>query len=78
MASFGLRHEFTPSDKPREYGKSVAARIIREPGGICVLSDVTLDTERTSQGRSLQESPFVVREGIQAFAGIRLNFVDDT
>lgn len=74
VAGFGLRHDFIPSDKPREYGKSVAARIIREPGGICVLSDVTQDTERTSQGKSLQESPFIVREEIQAFVGIRLNF----
>jgi GAF domain-containing protein len=74
IASFGLRRPFTPGDKLREYGKSVGARIIGEPAGMCILSDVAQDTEWGSESRPLRESPFIVREGIQAFAGVRLDF----
>jgi GAF domain-containing protein len=74
ISSFGLRHEFTPSDKPREYGKSVAARIIRQPTGMCALPDVAQDTEWGSRGKTLRESKFIAREKIKAFVGIRLDF----
>ena len=74
VASFGLHHEFAPSDKPREQGKSVTARIIKEPSGMCIVSDVAKDTGRASQGKTLRESKFVAREGIQAFAAVRLDF----
>jgi len=74
VSSFGLRHELTPSDKPRDYGKSVAARIIKQPTGMCIVPDVTQDTDRVAKGKSLQDSKFIVREEIKGFAGIRLDF----
>lgn len=74
VVSFGLNHEFTPSDKLREYGKSVSARIIAEPNGTCIIPDVTQDTEWGSEDSPLAESPFIIREGIQALAGTRLDF----
>jgi GAF domain-containing protein len=74
VASFGLRSMFSPSAKMREYGKSLVARIIREPAGICVVPDVGRDTEWGAKGKPLGESRFIRREGIQAFAAHRLSF----
>ncbi len=74
VSSFGLQNQFTPSDKPREYGKSVAARIIEQPGGMCLVPDVAQDTERGLQGKTLRESKFIIREGIRAFSAVRLDF----
>jgi GAF domain-containing protein/ActR/RegA family two-component response regulator len=74
IASFGLRQPFHPTDKLREYGKSVAARIITEPDGRCIVPNVAQDTEWGSGDKPLRESPFIVREDIQALAGIRLDF----
>jgi GAF domain-containing protein/AmiR/NasT family two-component response regulator len=74
IASFGLSEEFSPSDKLREYGKSVAARIIQESAGNCIVADVMQDAELGSRQNPLRESPFIQREGIEAFAGIRLDF----
>jgi GAF domain-containing protein/AmiR/NasT family two-component response regulator len=74
VASFGLHRAFIPSTKPREYGRSVTARIIGEPSGTCIVADVAQDAEWGSKGKPLRESPFIIREGIQAFAGIRLDF----
>ncbi len=74
VACFGLYHEFIPSDKPREYGKSLAARIIGEPTGRCIVPNVAEDTEWGSEDKPLRASPFINREGIQSFAAIRLDF----
>jgi GAF domain-containing protein/AmiR/NasT family two-component response regulator len=74
VASFGLHRAFIPSAKPREYGRSVTARIIGEPNGTCIVPDVAQDAEWGSKGKPLRESPFIIREGIQAFAGMRLDF----
>jgi GAF domain-containing protein len=74
LASFGLYDEFIPSDKPREYGKSLAARIIGEAAGRCIVPNVAGDTEWGSEEKPLRASPFIIREGIQAFAAIRLDF----
>jgi GAF domain-containing protein/ActR/RegA family two-component response regulator len=74
VASFGLFHELVPSEKPREFGKSLAARIIGEPAGQCIVPNVAGDTEWGSEAKPLGASPFIVREGIQAFAAIRLDF----
>ncbi|GAB4531457.1 MAG: hypothetical protein Kow0063_10710 [Anaerolineae bacterium] len=74
VSSFGLWHEFSPSDKPREYGKSVAARVIRQAGGMCIVPDVAQDAERGAGGKTLQESKFISREDIHAFVAVRLDF----
>jgi GAF domain-containing protein len=74
VASFGLFHELVPSEKPREFGKSVAARIIGEAAGRCIVPNVAGDTEWGSEEKPLRASPFIIREGIQAFAAIRLDF----
>jgi GAF domain-containing protein len=74
VASFGLYHEFIPSDKPREYGKSLAARIIGEPDGRCIVPNVGGDTEWGAEDKPLRASPFINREGIESFAATRLDF----
>ena len=74
VASFGLYHEFIPRDKPREYGKSLAARIIGKADGRCIVPNVAEDKKWGSEDKPLRASPFIIREGIQSFAAIRLDF----
>jgi GAF domain-containing protein/CheY-like chemotaxis protein len=74
VASFGLRRAFTPSAKLREYGKSVTARIIQEPAGTWIVPDVGGEATGGTGDKTLGDSPFIRREGIQAFAGVRLDF----
>lgn len=68
-----VREDFSLTDKPRSRG-GLAASIITK--GSIYIDDVA-QAAFGPDGRALADSPFIKREGIQAFVGIRLGTIEE-